>query len=233
MATLKQLRDQIIIDTDIVGSAEFPSTRLNRIINLAQRYVQAELNGLGMKKWESSQAITAGLVAGAFNSGTDNVKKCVISATYFTNMLESPKSIKFIEVNDGSNYGVAREIDVNSFQEQLSNTYLAPVISSPVFMRLANYIWLAPSSITSATAYYYKAITDLSADADTTEIPIEFEEFIIKKAGLEINTILGKLQDKQNAVQQLERDLSSVYDRFIGKVKSEDFIKQENKAKLQ
>ena len=99
MATLKELRDQIVIDSGVQGNPKFPILRLNRIINLACRYVQTELNGLGMKKWESSVAL------GTPSSGTfggTSIKKVAIST--LINMLESPNSILFSEVDDGASY---------------------------------------------------------------------------------------------------------------------------------
>ena len=227
-ATLLQLRDQCIIDAGIEGEPKFPTTRLNRMINLAQRYVQTNLNGLGIKKWEASDSLT--LAAGGF-VGT-SIKKSDLSVDC-PNMLESPNSIIFIDITAGAaEYGLAYEIDVKNFKEQLGNTYLAPVYSSPVFMRLANFIYLAPSTISIATAYYYKAITDLASDSVATEIPIEFEDFIIKKVVLDIDNILGKLQDKELAQRQLEKDINATYEKFLGKQQELNRIKSNDKVKL-
>ena len=136
MATLLELRDEIILSAGIKGNPDFPPTLLNRKINHAQRYVQTELNGLGMKKWETSQSITAGLTAAAYNSSSNNVKKVAVGQTYFLNMLESPKSIIHIETNDSSdppNYGIAREVPIQNFEESLANTYLVPTTKKPIF----------------------------------------------------------------------------------------------------
>jgi hypothetical protein len=230
MATLKEIRDQIIIDSGISGQPSFTTIRLNRMINLGQRYVQTNLNGLGAKKWESSDTLT--LAAGTF-AGSLVLKSNL--ATDCPNMLESPNSIIFIETQDSlsSVDGIAYEVDVKKFQEQLNNTYLAPTSLNPAFMRLANYIYLAPSSITLATAYYYKAITDLSSDSAITEIPIEFEEFIIKKVVLDIDDILGKLQDKELAQRQLEKDMQATYEKFLGKQAELNRLRTTDKAKLQ
>lgn len=230
-ATLLQLRDQIIIDAGISGQPLFPSTRINRMINLAQRYVQTQLNGLGMKKWEASDALNITYAATGF---AGNAVMTSNLSTDCPNMLESPNSIIFIETTDtNSDYGLAYEVDIKSFQEQLTNTYLAPTTKKPVFMRLANKIYIAPSTTVSATAYYYKAVTDLSSDSATTEIPIEFEEFIIKKVVLDINDILGKLQDKELAQRQLEKDIQATYEKFLGKQAETNRIKNNDKAKLQ
>ena len=230
-ATLLQIRDQITLDAGVSGNPLFPTARLNRMINLAQRYVQTNLNGLGMKKWEASDALSITYAATGFAGNA--VMKSNLS-TDCPNMLESPNSIIFIETTtDTQDYGLAYEVDVKSFQEQILNTYLTPTGKKPAFMRLANFVYLAPSTIVSATAYYYKAVTDLSSDSATTEIPIEFEDFIIKKVVLDIDDILGKLQDKELANQQLEKDIRNTYEKYLGKQAESNRIKNNDKAKLQ
>ena len=225
------LRDQLIIDAGVEGDPKFPSPRLNRLLNLAQRYVQTELNGLGSKKWEAVDALTLG--SGTFVGV--NIKKSAVLGTDCPNMLETPSSILFIDCNDGSTYGVAYEVDKDRFLEQISNTYLSSTLKQPIFMRLANYIWLSPATITAASAYYYKAITDLSGDSDVTEIPAEFEEYIIRKAKLEIDAILGKVQEKEMASSELQKDLSSAYEKFLSKQQQEpNRASQQNlKSKMQ
>lgn len=212
-SSLLLLRDQIIIDAGIEGNPKFPTPRLNRIINLAQRYVQTELNGLGMKKFETTDALTLGSSTFAGYS----VKKSAVIGTDCPNMLESPSSIIYIDCNNGSTYGIATEVDKDKFLETAKNSLLVPTLKEPVFMRLANYIWLLPSTITAATAYYYKAILDLSGDSDVTEIPTEFEEYIIKKSLLEIEAILGKIQEKELAGAELTKNIQSAYEKFISK----------------
>lgn len=230
MATLLQLRDQVIIDAGIANNPNFPTLRLNRLVNLAQRYVQAQLNGLGMKKWEAK--ITIGTPSsGSFGGGTNNVKTFAVTA--LTNMLESPNSIKFIQTTGATSNSIAYPVDDNVFLEQIENSYLAPTEKKPIFTRLAGTVLLSPSTITGGDAYYYKAITDLSADADTSEIPLEFEEFVIKKVVMDIQEILGLLQDKELKARQLEKDLSDVYQKFLGKQGEENRQKMNQKSKLQ
>lgn len=207
--TLKALKDQIIIDNNISGNVNFPDLRLNRLINLAQRYVQTQLNGLGMKKWESSAPLT--LTAGTF------VGVPIKSAPVPTNMAESPKAVKFIDVSNGISNGLAFEIGENLFFENITNSFLTPTISKPKFMRLANNLYLSPSSITSGTVYFYKVVSDLSNDADTSEVPPEFDDNILKHVAIAIDGINGKLQDKQLALAELDKDISSQFEKFVNK----------------
>lgn len=226
-ATLKQLREQVILKTGIQGNPKFPPTWLNQKINLAQRYVQTELNGLGMKKWESS--ITIGTPSAATYAGV-SIKK--VATSVLTNMLESPNSIMQIETTDSTTAGVAREVSVDDFEEIISNSYTAPTLAKPAFMRLANSVWLSPATITSGTAYYYKVVTDLTADDGVTEIPMEFEEFIVKRVALDVDEDNNKLQDKETALKQLSGEINSAYDKFLGKQRETFRTKEREKVKL-
>lgn len=214
MATLAELRNQIIIDADISGNPYFSVARLNRMINLAQRYVQNQLYALGMKKWETSSTPTQTL--GSFN-GVDVTQ--IDLSTQLTDMLESPKSILFINLYSEAlprQYGTAYEVSPEVFAEQLSNSYLLPTYVKPVFTRASGKIYVYPG-LTISTVFYNKRVADLSNDASVTEIPPEFEEFIIKKVILEIDSILGKLQEKQLAEQQLDKEIVTSYQNFLTK----------------
>lgn len=248
---LVEIRDQIIIDAGIEGNTKFPIPRLNRMITLAERYVQTELASLGFKKWEKVLTVTIsggvadGLVITGqkFNSATDNVGTISIpftdgAITYLDDLLESPSSILFIDCKyvlvAASSYGLAKEVDKDGFKSKLINSFYVPTKSEPIFMRLNNKIWIAPLTdaassyvLNQVDVYYYKVITDISviispatdADQNTTEIPIEFEEFIIKKVKMEIDAILERLNDKVSTSNQLQKEITEAYQKFIGKQK--------------
>lgn len=226
--TLVQLRDQVYLDAGVKNDPNFPPARLIRVINLAQRYVQTMLNGLGFKAFEKSIAI--GTPSAGFHGATA-IKTFAVST--LVDMLESPSSILLIETTDGIIKGIARPVDPNVFEEQISNTYLAPTLAKGVFTRLSGNILLAPSTITSGTAHYYKNLAELSADADVSEIPVEFIEFVIKKAVLDINESLGKLQNTAKATSDLENRLTEVYQKFHGKQQEQNRNKVNDNAKLQ
>lgn len=215
-ATLKELRDQIIIDSNIAGDPRFPITRLNRILNLAQRYVQTELNGLGMKKWEDATLIIKDDLETEPFAGKP-VTIIPLSGSALSRMLESPASVLFIEANSASGTGIGYEVKPEKFAEQIHNHYLQPTELKPVFMRLANKLWVSPANALSIRVFYYRGVSDLAADTDLSEIPVEFEEFLIKKGVLEVQAILGLLEEKEVKARSLEREIASAYEKFLGK----------------
>ena len=225
-ATLAELRDQIVIDANVQGNPLFPVTRLNRIINLAQRSIQTELNGLGMKKWEAMIDLSAGMRSSTFVGR--NVLTIPVDDAHFPQMLESPRSVIFMECSDGTGHGLAYEVDLDRFKEQLENSWLEPTVASAVFMRLANRILFAPHTVNTLTAYYYRAIEDLAEDTDETTIPVEFEEYVIKKAVAEIDGILGNLDAKQLKTKQIQSDIASAYQKFLEKQGEKGRLSREN-----
>jgi hypothetical protein len=220
--TLREIRDQIKIDANVLSDINFTNVRLNNIINQAQRYVQTELNGLGMKKWEEDGVLA---VVALTYAGIDVARSPVP-----TDMLESPKSIIQIQVNDDNGgsieYGIAKEVDKNSFLDVARNAFLAPTISQPVFMRLSNYIFLVPSEIVGATAYYYKVIPELTADGTESNMPEEFIEYVIRRGVSQIDKILGRLNEAISKEKDLSNDIAEAYNRFVGKMNTEKTVEK-------
>lgn len=60
--TLLDLKNQIKIDYKLSGDPNFSGNRLNLMINQAQRYVQIQLNGLGIKKWEDYSKLLTSII---------------------------------------------------------------------------------------------------------------------------------------------------------------------------
>ena len=85
-------------------------------------------------------------------------------------LFEGRDAVKYIETTGVTSNGIAKYVDDDVLVENLRNSYLAPTELEPIFSRKNNLLIIAPSTITAATAVYYKAITDLSADADLTTI---------------------------------------------------------------
>jgi len=138
-------------------------------------------------------------------------------------------------------YGLAKELDKESFSELTKSAVLAPTGTQPAFMRLAGKIYIYPSEAVvgdelTATAYYYKAVSDF---IDTTpsiesEIPIEFQHLVIKRAEAEVLEALNRIDEKNVKIVQVQNELKQAFDKFLGKQQeSTQRIKQTDKAKLQ
>jgi hypothetical protein len=212
MSTLKEIRDQIKIDAGILGDKDYPDLRLNKMINLSCRYTQIQLNGLGAKKWESSVncTLTASLFTG-INVKTFNL------FTAIPNLAEGKNAVRFIEISDGTRFGVAYPIEDTLFYEEISNSFLSPTIRKPKFSRMENTIVISPASVTTALAHYYKVVTDLVNDNDVSEIPIEYDDLIIKQVLITVDSIRGKLQDKNLALQELDKNIGDTFQKYAMK----------------
>ena len=229
--TLLNLVEQIRTDYNLWNDEFFPNTRLIPMINLAQRDVQTKLGVLGLDKFESA---SGSLTPDAATFLGNNVKSITINSTNLPNFLERSDSIRFVECSDGTNYGFTdKPVTSGKFKDHLLNSFLSPTVSEPECIRLDNKIYLAPSTITSAIVHYYSLVTDLSAYNDPTAIPDDFAGYIVKLVGIEIESIQGKLQDKQLAIQELDKNISDSFKSFMDK-QTEKFKKvQQNEIKLQ
>jgi len=71
MITLLNYREQIQLDYKVDGDPNFPGSRILVFINQAQRFVQMQLNGLGIKRWERKSQFTTPVTVtgGALVSG--------------------------------------------------------------------------------------------------------------------------------------------------------------------
>ena len=211
-STLVQLRDLVIANTGIKGDPNFAHALLNRCVNDAQRDVQLKLFNLGYTEFKSSDSLT--LTAAAYSSGSNNVKTAPLSSDCPTRM-GIPNWLLFIEVNDsgagGTSYGVAYPVSAGVFKEQLRNTYLAPTTLYPICTVLDDKLYLAPLAIDVATAHYYKEVTDMSADSSTLDLPESFSSFVARSVEMRVEDRKGKLQDKQAAMQELDKDLAQTF----------------------
>lgn len=211
-SSLLQFREQVRIKRpEIQGDRYFTDLVLNRYLNEGQWFVQTQLASLGIKEWEASDSLT--LSAGTL--GGENVKTASLATDCLNRLFDDKRAIKFIDcaVSTGAvtDKGIAHYIDDDKFVELLKNSYLAPTAKEPVFTRLNNLIYIAPSTIDTATAFYYKAITVMALDADVSTIPIAFEEFIVKRALISVDEQLGKLAQKEEKINQLMGDLKNTF----------------------
>lgn len=206
--TLAQLRDEIYADIpQILGNEKFPQARINRYINEGQWFVQVELNGLGMKKWEKSASLT---LAAATIAGLS-----VQQAAIPTDLLESPTSLMMIDCGTGIAPGPG--IDMRQLVANWGNSFMAPTSTQPAFCRAANLINIFPATISTATLYYLGASAELSLDADATEIPTEFQKFIIEHAENSVQKSLGTLQDMKVAEAEIAKNIGEQYEKFISR----------------
>jgi hypothetical protein len=212
--TLLNARDLIKAERpEIRQNPDFPNPLLTRIINDAYKWTQIQLAHLGIKQWESTDSLTlsAGTIA------DKSTKTAPLATDCPGRLFDGRNAIKYIECSviggggGSTDKGVAHYVDDDVFLEHLRNSYFAPTNYEPIFTRKGNLIHIAPSTIDTAVAYYYKAVTELSSDSDTFSIPENFEEYIIKRSLVEIDAINKKIQDKAEALNDLSKDIKDSF----------------------
>jgi hypothetical protein len=132
------------------------------------------------------------------------------------NMLESSSSIIMVDVTDGSSRGTTKlEYSPTQFESACSNSYMAQTIKEAAYMRLANYIYFYPATIITAILYYFCALADLVSDADTSQMPVEFEDFVIQKLVNDIKADLGEIKDVQAADAAVANAISDAFNKAV------------------
>lgn len=155
-------------------------------------------------------AVTTTLSSGTLGSIT------VKYGTVPSDLMESPNSLILLDCVGATNNGTTKkEYNVGEFEDACGNSYTAPTEKQPAYTRLANKIYLFPSTITSATVYYYGSIADLVNDSDTSNIPTEFEEYVIKKVVAEIQAAQGVIKDLNAADQAIAQSITDTFNKFL------------------
>jgi len=222
--TLLQIRDYLTMKAGIQGNRMFPQARLNQIINFARKFVQINLNGLGYKRWEKSATLTP---MASISFGSIRVRSSDIPS----DMLESSQSIILLQTSDDTIVATTKqEYSPSQFENVCANSFSAPTVKEPAYTRLANYILLFPETIISAVVYYYGALVDLVDDSDPSGVPVEFEEYVIQKALVEIQGDLSAAFDKAKGDQEVVASLGNAYQKFLGVVQQKQVNQKQKEA---
>ena len=139
-----------------------------------------------------------------------------LSSNIPTDMMESDASVIMADVTDGSLRGTTKqEYSPGQFEAACGNSYSAPTVKESAYMRLANSIFVFPATITTMYLYYYKALVDLSVDTDTSDMPVDFEDFVVQRIVNDIKSDLGEIQDIQAANQTIANQISDTYKKAV------------------
>ena len=130
-------------------------------------------------------------------------------------------------------YGRADEKSVRDFIDDLSNGMLSATLSSPEFMRLDNLVYIAPVAITIATVHYYRYVYPLILNTDVCEIPDDYIEFVVKRVCLQIDDVLNRIQNKDEKMVQLDKEIKDKYTDFTAKQNQLMQMKQKDDLKLE
>jgi hypothetical protein len=207
-ATRVQLRDLVKAKRpEIIGNVNFPNAFLNELLNQAQRFVQLNLADLGIKEWEATDtlSLTNSTFFDKLVSIADLTSDCP------NRLFDDERAVKSIQTTDGSSVvGRADYVEDDVFLEQINNTFLTPTAAEPAFTRHSQVLVIFPRTNT-AIGYYYKQVTDMTTDSVATGIPEMYEEHIVKRVLVDVDDILGKLQNKQASLQQLSADIKQSF----------------------
>jgi hypothetical protein len=110
----------------------------------------------------------------------------------------------------------ADRIDSNAPNDPVDTTYLA---SDPKYMLRGNNIELKPTPDSAVTdglwLWYIEDLTDMSADADTSELPIGYDHLLPLYAAAKGCYTVGKHQEGNNFMSQFKMGLADMEQEII------------------
>ena len=217
---------------EIIGHELFPEPYLNNLINNAQRDVQMNLSGLALQRFITSKTGSVG-TGEWVNDIRWGKQVATFKLSTLTDRMERPKSILDIETwygfaDSSLVMGKATEIDYNKFFDVIRNPYNKDY-SKPIFTiegengATERYLLLFPILTYPVAGQnnflqkvnYYRLCSELSTDADTLEIPVEYEHYVVKVANIAVKNALGQLNAKDEAISELMNNIKTTHDGFM------------------
>lgn len=107
-------------------------------------------------------------------------------------------------------------VDPRMLQDNMDNGYWYANQLRPQFFRLANYIYIVPSSISSATIYYLRALPSMVNDGDVCGIPTAFQHFVIWQAENFVKEKLGFVQSIEDESAKVAAQLAEQFQKMAG-----------------
>ena len=92
-------------------------------------------------------------------------------------------------------------------------------------------IKIAPATVTTALVHFYAVVQDLTSDTSVFEVPDEFIEQVIKRAAIDVMDQLKQLQNKDEAIQVLDKEVKDQYQAYYNTLTQK--ANEDQMAKLQ
>lgn len=208
------IRTSILNQAGVFGQAEWMGTRVTKMINRAQKWLQLKLvANKGSRRWKKTVASSA--------SDLTFMGDACSEADLPTDLLYD-HPIDFITA--GSWTKPAREITLDEWYETIHNGILRPAVNEGVFMIQDDNLIAYPQIVSPApfTIYYTYIVTDLVYDNDSTdsEIPEEWIHVIIERVVKQIISSLGGEQISQAKQAEIDKELIEKYQ--LDQIETED-----------
>lgn len=221
--TEKILRHRILLDAKLVHHPYWAGKRITFMLNEAQKWLQLELLKQGYNtvwKEEADLSFGSGTVLGITG----------LRATLPTDMLLDVPPIS-ISTNIASGRPI-RVVDDKDWVDNITNIYSVPTTRQPMGIIVDGVLFVYPTGITSGKILYYRLITDLDFDDDTTEseIPSEHQDKLIQRVIADIKAIEAMdEQTRQAKIGKIEQEIAKRYQLSPMAPESEQF-KQDKKV---
>jgi len=212
-----ELREQVVLNADVLNDPFYQGTRITVMLNLAQNWLQLKLIKQGFKNWlKESAALT---LADTTLLGHNTSSVALPTDVLYDMPLESAERSTATKP--------AKEIQLRNFDEIVNNGVFTPTVAKSVFVIMDDTIHLyprdAPNGSTTVKVTHTFRITDLVKDAATeSEIPVELQEILIDRVVMQIKSAGGQEDIKQIKMAEIDKELAAKYQLDSLKVEAID-----------
>ena len=217
--TEPQLRAQIILDANVLGSFIWSSLRIVRMLNETQRWLQMKLIKQGSRRWKKD--------SGNISTSTATLMGLETQTAALPTDLLFDMPYYIISPPTTSNAPFAKRIELKNFLEVVNNGVLAPSTSRRIYVNVDNLIHVFPRTSPNGTinmvVLYTVRVTDLVLDAGTeSEIPLENQDILIERVVKQILSVKGQEQSAQIKGAEIDAEIAQKYQLDSLKVASTD-----------
>jgi hypothetical protein len=205
-----ELREQVQLDAGVTFDIMWQGSRITRMLNQAQDWLQEKLIKQGYKSWIDESTISSvsastfeGLVTAKGTLPTDLIRSMPIESVF-------PKpTVVGLFVQKSWQF-----VKSKNFNFVANNPVTAPSTQWGIYGIDVDSIHIYPAgAFSTIDIRYSRKITDLVYDDNSTnsEIPDELQWILVERVVMQIKSIDGNEQVKQAKVAEIDKELMQKY----------------------
>lgn len=211
------IREQIILDSNIISSPMWQGIRVTNMINQAQDWLQAKLIKQGYENWSNQTKVGNVVDDWVLGIATTSVNMPV-------NVLRDlPMKHFFPSGGSTAVLKPAVQIELENFHWVYNSPVSAPTNEYPIVVIVGKLIHIAPRGDNSSLTFTSTLkITDLIYNNNSieSEIPSELQWILIERVVMQIKSAQGNEQLKQTKYAEIDKELTQKYQ--LNALKQED-----------
>ena len=214
-----ELREQIAQEAHVISAVMYQGSRITRMLNQAQDWLQLKLIKQGNMSWKEDSTVGSVTPSTILGIATGKIAIPV-------DVLRDMPMEQFLPTGGATAVlKPAVEVEYKNFHWTVNNEVTVPTLAHPIACITNGFVHIFP--IGSATAVVFsstKKVTDLIFNNDSlnSEIPTESQWLLIERVVMQIKSIEGDEQVKQAKLAEIDNELSVRYQLDALKTENEN-----------